>query len=37
MHCVTYAFGKLGCTNVYSRGNFHTYTLSLLIGDVVIP
>jgi hypothetical protein len=31
MHCIAYAFEKLGCTNVQSHGNFHTHTLPLLL------
>jgi hypothetical protein len=32
MHCIAYAFGKIGCTNAHLHGNFHTPTVPLLFG-----
>jgi hypothetical protein len=36
MHCIAYAFGKHGFTNMHSHENFVPYFASL-DGDVVIP
>jgi hypothetical protein len=36
MHCIAYAFGKLGYTNVLSHENSVPYSTSL-VGEDVIP
>jgi hypothetical protein len=36
MHCIAYAFGKLGHTNMHSHENSALIPY-LLFGDVVVP
>jgi hypothetical protein len=37
MHCIEYAFRKLGCFNVYSHGNSVLLPDPSLVDDAVIP